>query len=384
MLKRGGQFPFFIVVISLCLAAGCQHQRRADLHPLQSVNRFCNQIDSRIDFQNQIDTLNRIAQAYYDGCYDQVLRYGARAQTEYRQKTFSILKETSNIFLPDGTLIDYVLESYERAFLSYLIASSYFHLGQPDESKVELRRLDHELMTRLYNFGEDPVNILLQAVLWERLGEVGESRVDWTRLQEQEGIDASLRAFAARRTEAIDRKETLRSAWKVYALDSFPAVEWEVKWVNSTGGYFSITPSRNFLEACASDTGLRLSTESWLRKIAARYRDDYHPLLNLESWIRFPVGLAYGVTTFAFGTGIAVGGCALDAGLKGKGDLCRGSIEGGIGLMTKSPEVVRKTLEPDLRHWENVPAALLVTTAEEATAERCFPYLSEGRARRIL
>jgi len=387
MLKRCHRPVFSLLLFILFVAYGCQSQRRIDLYELQSADRLrCVEIDGRIDSKNQIDTLNLIAQAYYHRCYEKVIRYGSAAQSVYRQKTFSILKETGNLFLPDGTLLDYVLESHERAFLSFLLAASYAQLGRTEAAKVELRRLDHELMTRLYNFGEDPVNILLQAVLWEWMGEVPESRVDWNRLHGQKSIDESIRAFAMRRMELIDRREALHSEWKVYAIDFFPEIEWRVKWIDSTGGYFAIYPASRFLEDCASDTGVRLSTESWFRKVAGRYQYDYHPLLNLQSWVRFPVGLVYGVTTFAFGTSIAVGGCLLDGMMKGSGRLCEGSVRTGFEVMKESPQVVRKTIEPDLRHWENVPAAILVTTAEAPALERCLNGIwMEGtsRVRRI-
>lgn len=388
MLKFSRSVYLFAVIVFTSILYGCLSRHPVSLYELQLADRVeCSQIDNRIDLTDRIGGLNLIAHAYYHRCYEKVLRYGAVAQTEYRQKHFSILKETGNVFLPDGTTTDYVLESYERAFLSFLIASSYLNLDQIGESKVELRRLDHELTTPLYNFGEDPVNILLQAVLWERLGEVGESRVDWNRLHDQERLGEVVRAFATQRMEAIDRHDPIRSGWKIYAIDSFPGIEWHLKWTNSTGGYYSIRPAWRFLEGCASDTGLLLSTESWFHKIAARYQDDYHPFLNFQSWVRLPVGLTYGVTTFMFGTGIAVGGCALDASMKGRGDLCRGAIEGGIELMKKTPEVVRKTLEPDLRHWENIPAAFLVTTADDLKGENCFHLFGEDpyqRVKRIL
>lgn len=387
MWKRGIRFGLFYLVLFLFVVYGCQSRHGNGLYELQSSDpSFCRQIDHRIDFENRIDTLNRIAQAYYQRCYEKVIQYGPRAQSAYRQKTFSIVRETGNLFFPDGTLIDYVLESHERAFLSFLLAASYARLGETEAAKVELRLLDHELMTRLYNFGEDPVNILLQAVLWERLGEVPESRVDWSRLRLQKNVDEPIDAFAMRRMEAIDQREALPSEWKVYAVDFFPKIEWKVKWIDSTGGYFAIYPASRFLEDCASDTGVRLSTKSWFRKVAGRYQYDYHPLLNLQSWVRFPVGLVYGVTTFAFGTGIAVGGCLLDGVMKGSGYFCEGSVRTGFKVIKESPGVVRKTLEPDLRHWENVPAAILVTTAEEPALESCLKEIwmpGTERVRRI-
>ena len=106
-----------------------------------------------------------------------VIEYGTQAQAEFRHKTFRVFKETASVFIPDGTLTDYVLESYERGYLSVLMAASYLHMRQLDDAKVELRRLDHEIFTTLYNYGEDPVNVLLSAVLWEQASEPAEVEI---------------------------------------------------------------------------------------------------------------------------------------------------------------------------------------------------------------
>jgi hypothetical protein len=90
-----------------------------------------------------------------------VIVHGEKARSEFRHKTFSFLKETTNVFIPEGSFIDYVLESYERGYLSLLLAASYANVEKPDEAKVELRQLDHELLP-LYNYGEDPVNLCYQ------------------------------------------------------------------------------------------------------------------------------------------------------------------------------------------------------------------------------
>ena len=45
--------------------------------------------------------------------------------------------------------------------------------------------------------------------------------------------------------------------------------------------------------------------------------------------------------------------------------------------MKESPRVLRHTLQPDLRHWENVPASFLFTTASDVEDEACFTDLSE-------
>ncbi len=45
--------------------------------------------------------------------------------------------------------------------------------------------------------------------------------------------------------------------------------------------------------------------------------------------------------------------------------------------MSKSRKVLDYTLEPDLRHWDNVPASFLFTTAPDVKEEPCFAELSD-------
>src|SRR3974377_1352495 len=110
----------------------------------------CSRIEQHIDLSDRIDTLNRLANAFAERCYDTVIIHGEKARSEFRHKTFSFLKETTNVFIPEGSFIDYVLESYERGYLSLLLAASYANVQKPEEAKVELRQLDPELFTPLY------------------------------------------------------------------------------------------------------------------------------------------------------------------------------------------------------------------------------------------
>ena len=328
-----------------------------------------------MDLSRQIETLNLLADAFSQTCYDVVITYGARAQTAYRHKTYSITKETTGIFLPEGALTAYVLESYERGYLTVLLADSYLRAKKPDDAKVELRRLDQELFAPIYNYGEDPVNLLLSAVLWEQLGDPGEARVDWLRLRDQvgalQGLEPDIRSFAERQLTRIDRGEAVQPAWQIYGLGTLPGVEWDLKFTGSSNGYFRVRPKAGFLPACASDTGLRIPTQRWFEKIAVRHSHAYHPLLNVQSWIRLPIGIVYSLVPVAAGAGVAVGGCVTDAAGKGNGQLCELSIRGGIALMRQAPKVLKGALEPDFRHWEHMPSAFVVTRASHLREEPC-------------
>ncbi len=361
---------------------GCQLGAQTNSQHLHHLTPLpCKELEAHIDLRDRIDTLRTIAQAFSAGCDETVIAYGTQAQSEYRYKTFSVLKETSNIFLPDGTLIDYVLESYERGFLSVLLAMSYYRTHNLEAAKVELRKLDHEIFTPLYNYGADPVNLLFSAVLWEMLGEHHEAWVDWNRLKGQEGLDETIRAFATHRLNQMNAGADGSREWRVYAIGRFPGIDWDVQFRNTTSGYFSVTPQQAFSPGCSSESGVRISTASWFQKIAMRHDPGYHPLLHVQSWIRLPFGVVYSITAFTAGAGITIGGCYVDVAGKGDGTLCRLSVKGGMALMRESPNVLRYTLRPDLRHWDNVPSSFLFTTGPDAQDEPCLTNLSH-QARR--
>jgi hypothetical protein len=175
---------------------------------------------------------------------------------------------------------------------------------------------------------------------------------------------------------AIDDGKGATGPWSVYAIGNFPEVQWDLQFTGSKNGYFSVKPAQRFGEDCASDTGVRISTQPWFAKIALRHNNGYHPILNAQSWMRLPFGVAYSITTFASGASIAIGGCALDLYAKGDGALCEVSLKGGTALIKESPRVLRHTLQPDLRHWDNVPASFLFTTASDVEDEICYTSLT--------
>ncbi len=341
--------------------------------------RNCGTIDHAFDLSARIDTLNLLSEAFAARCDELVVRYGAQARSRFRHKSFSVTRETTNVFVPDGTFIDYVMESYERGYLSILMSASYLRLQKPEEVAVELRDLDHELFAPIYNYGEDPVNLLLSAVLWEHVGDVREARVDWLRLRDfQEAStksDEALRAFAGRRVSRIDNGEGQAGEWQVYRVGRFPGLDWDLLFSSSTSGYFSIAPKQPFMESCVSATGLRLSTKSWFDKIAMRHSHAYHPLLNMQTWIRLPLGLTYSLIPVAAGAGVMVGGCMIDMAGDGKGALCQLSVVGGMAIMSTAPKVLEGALRPDLRHWDDVPAAIVVTRSPAPDLEPCLANL---------
>ena len=173
----------------------------------------------------------------------------------------------------------------------------------------------------------------------------------------------------------IDEGQRGSEPWRVYGIGRFPGLTWDLQFFGSASGYFSVKANEEFLSACRSDTGVRLSTKSWFEKVAIRHSHGYHPLLNVQAWIRLPIGLTYSLVPLAAGAGVMVGGCMLDAAGKGNGALCQLSIVGGAAMMRTAPAVMEGALQPDLRHWEHVPAAFVVTRASKPELESCLPKL---------
>ena len=91
--------------------------------------------------------------------------------------------------------------------------------------------------------------------------------------------------------------------------------------------------------------------------MAIRHSHEYHPLLNVQAWIRLPLGLTYSLIPLAAGTGVMVGGCMVGAAANGKMALCQLLLIGEVALMRTAPVVMEGALRPDPRHWEHLPAA---------------------------
>ena len=345
----------------------------------------CAAIVREFDWEQPISTLNQISDLYYHQCYNETITFANEAKARYGHKTFSFSKESLEFFSAEGTFTDYVLESYERGYLSFLISASYVRLNQSKEASVELNKFYNEETALTYNHGQDPVNALIQAAMWDNVHMEGfSSRPFWQWLVNAEKTDAKTRAFATRRLVQIDNKEPKKS-WQIWEVGSFPNLEWSTQFAGSKNGYFAITPSTPFPKTCsnAKDT-LVLPTTSWFQKIAARHSHGYHPLVNIKSWVRLPIGLIYGVTTFSAGAGIMVGGCAIDVGMKGSGNLCKASIEGGAFTMGKSRDAVDYTIKPDLRHWESLPEAIMIAPADASPTTDCLNQKPESTDFRIL
>ncbi len=106
-----------VIVIAMGLVIGLVGCQARGVQTMQG--QPCSVIEGGLNLSDRIDALNRLADAFVGWCCETVIVHGERARSEFRHKTFSLLKEAGNVFVPEGSFIDYVLESYERGILAF-------------------------------------------------------------------------------------------------------------------------------------------------------------------------------------------------------------------------------------------------------------------------
>lgn len=372
------------MMLCTALSPSCVTTDHLDGMPPQGQER-CDFIKRRINWDDEIESLDRISLLFYNNCNREVVSTGQRAREEFKHKTYSLVKESLEVFLAEGSVTDYVLESYERGFLSLLVAMGYLRQNDRQSYSVELNRFYNEETAVLYNRGQDPVNAMLQAVMWDTYPREGySSRPFWLWLSRQDQVHSEIKAFAKARVAAHDA-QNLTPSWRVYALGRFPELDWSMKLQNSKSGYFTIHPARKFARPCVDQHGMLMPTTSWFEKIAIRHHHRYHPLVNAKSWIRLPLGVVYGISTAVAGAGVMVGGCAVSVSDDSLNSLCRFAIEGGVAIMAQSDDVIDAALRPDLRHWKEVPAAIYITKAPLGTNHGiCWQQAKNLQPKRLL
>lgn len=313
-------------------------------------------------------------------CDREAIKLGDWLSKTYRDKHYSVSSEVASVFIPEERATVYVLESYERAYLALNLALIYYRNGKKERAAVELRRAYSEGQAQIYNFGEDAPNLLLAAALWENLGEPDTARSYWVKLAEIKTSQAT-KDFAEARIRDIDENRIRqREPWKIFTVGRFPKLDWSLSFRQDISkSYYEITTVERFPKNCSSRESLVLNSSQWLEKIRMRYAENYHPLLNFKSWVRIPIGIAYSAGAIALGAGVATGGCALDGALDGNhnggGAACGEAIKFGYMLIAESFNLIGQAMRPDLRHWNQVPMALMISRADKPLEEECWNTL---------
>jgi hypothetical protein len=83
MMQNGSRCAIALVLGLLIGLVGCQTRGGPILKGTP-----CSAIEQHIDLSDRIDTLNRLADAFEERCYETVIVHGEKARSEFRHKTF--------------------------------------------------------------------------------------------------------------------------------------------------------------------------------------------------------------------------------------------------------------------------------------------------------
>lgn len=360
---------FVAILIQACTTSPVRRHEIATEHHL----RVCAKILDGADWTRE-ERLLEVTQRLHDArCHRKSLRLGNLLRERLRDKEYSVSSEVLSLLGPEQMTQTYVLESHERAYLAILMAQDHWALGEREAAKVELRRAGREVDALLYNYGRDDVTHVLLAGLWEKWGEPETAAPYWRRL--------GLETFA---------ESGERSPIRLYSVGRFEGYDWSFGGPADAGGIYHVRSKSALPERCVSATGALVPIDDWVRKMQLRHAHAYHPLLNVKSYVRFPVGVGFGLLLGGTGVAVAVGGCAAVADQGGSGEGCRMAVELGAHIAAQAPGVFNYAAQPDLRHWEHTPVAFLVTRQPDLRAEACaanvnaVPFLTSPESDRTL
>lgn len=354
----GVQRTLLIVFLSI---TGCASVPRMS-EPENFTSETCRDLFQNARYAEVDVQLDQVSELYRTACYEEVVVMATHIRKHRRDKEYSITGEALEVFVPEGTVTPYVLESYERSLLSIMISLSYLSMGKEEAALVELRRSHDEERAVLYNHGSDPVLTMLQASLWDRFDpEMG--RPLWKSLSEMPEQGPGVVNFAKLRLKQIDKGGDFKRRWKIFGYGQRPELDWKNNFFEKKNPYKIFAKSKG-PDSCSDSKSVLISTSSWDQKTAARYDHGYHPWLVTKSLIRVPVGLFYGIVGISGGIAVGVGGCYLDFAVEGKGEACGESLKLAGLLIGKSADLVGYTLKPDLRRWKKLPMAFYITSEE--------------------
>lgn len=359
-----------IIVVSFTLLLSCSSTPIKKYDPAQFTSSKCEFNYEEAWEKPAHKQLNAVSSLYSQGCFYEVIALGQALRKEYQDKFYKVTSETAELFTPEGTFTDYVLEDYERGYLTLLISLSYLRLNQTDDALVELRRTRDLKNARIYNYGDDRILNLLLAALWDRF-DTSASRPYWKHLLEDAKAPHAILDFVRKRIEQIDRNPSELVAWNITGFGYLPELDWQSDFFHKAGPY-KIFEKTGFPQACAGPEELLVPTDSWIEKIKVRHTSSYHPLLYAKSMLRFPIGITYGVIGTTAGVAIGVGGCGVALYAKeAAADICQASVNAAGYIVRKSTSLGEYTLKPDLRHWENLPAMIFLSREPSGYTAKC-------------
>lgn len=304
--------------------------------------------ESRIEMR-----LNYLLPLYKKNCYQEVIALGSEIRQSNRDKYISISQELAEAVAYEGYSKEYVLEAYERIFLSILISISYQNLNQFPEAQIELNKAYDESVAKIYNSGEDEINTFLQALLWNRLSGYEKAAPFFRKIDETKEWHTHLKKFAKKIATEITRQKRSKTI-DIYTLNQMPKVHFD--WFEN---YSEIFSPRLSVKDCISSDGIILTTADWVKQIESRDKDGKDPLLIYKRAARLPVASL--LSALVIGIGVSVSANA-------------GGHSGEALAVTAilAYETFIGAMAPDMRYWYELPQAFYFGTDETLKTDPCL------------
>lgn len=364
---------FFVYILALSVALnsiGCTSLRKTILpyHPayLSGGMRSCNELT---EIANKAGTTDRLAFVYvmHDrGCFKNAIELAKEIRKTNRDKYYNIKDELAETVFYEGYVKDYVLEAYERIYLSILTSLSYKKMGNLEDAKVELRRANEEMNAQIYTYAEDEITLLLMGALWDQFGSPSDAEPFYRRIIENKDYVEPVREYAQQR---LDQPKNFKLFQQVVSMGNFPIIDYSL--IGRNNEIYEPTKS---IKTCVSDRTLILDTRNWIQQINSRDRADRDAILNLKRAARLPATLLYTALVLA-----TTGGVTYLVAQSGSGEL---TALASIIAVSLTYMTFKDGMSPDMRYWENLPQAFLFTSKDNNWKnDPCLkPYSAANRS----
>jgi tetratricopeptide (TPR) repeat protein len=327
----------------------------------------CLSVVGQLAAKEVLSQLDGIYPLYHRGCFSEVIALGQKLRDENRDKVYSLSRESAEVIVNEGQVKPYVLESFERTHLSYMIALSYLKIGKREEAKVELRRAIQEMNAQIYNSGTDELNLFFIGNLWESLGKKEEALPAYRRIVGMVLPESTWRQIAEDRIRILENPKKSKSpSLHIYAIGNFPNI---IYWGSKE--FQESYPNGYSLKNCSSQSGVLLNIAPWSAQVAARGQDK-DEVSTYKRWARSPATLLYTA-------GVLLAGGAIFYAAQPYIDSGELGFYWALGTLFVASRTFTTGTGPDMRYWSELPSAYIFTEKSDIQSEPCaFQHLERN------
>jgi hypothetical protein len=252
-------------------------------------------------------------------------------------------------------------------------------IEKPEDAKVELRRAYEESVAKLETQGQDRVTLLLLASIWDQLNEPKEAEPIYKRVVELSGKqDDSIYKIALTRIKA-----GRPSPVYIYELGYMPLLQKDLGRKINFRYPVTITYKdnqrledyiSNMIPPCKEGSTYVFGTQDWLKFLTDRYYFNDNPKTAAKKMARLPSTILYSTTVFIAGSYLT-----FLAAKSGTADGIKAAAVFAVATPALTVDTFEKGMAPDLRYWDGLPQAIVISNQEvdPATLKCVKPFENE-------